>query len=295
MKTFLLVAVTLLFWSSAFAAIKQGLAGYSPGHVVLLRFLTASFVFFIYALVRGIRFPAREDRWKIAVLALFGITIYHGFLTFGEQYIGAGTASLIIASVPAFTAIMAYFAYRERLTPAGWGGIVLGFCGVVVITLGAGSDFSAAIFGSMLVLLAAVATSVFFVFQKSLFARYSAVELTMYFTWAGTVPFLIFLPGFVEAVRIAPLASTFSSVYLGLLPSALAYITWSLALSRAPAGLVATGLYLNPLLAVMIAWFWLGEWPNAVVWVGGGLTMAGVFITHLFGKEKDRETVAKAG
>jgi drug/metabolite transporter (DMT)-like permease len=285
MKTFVAVAVTLLFWSSAFAGIKQGLAGYSPGHVVLLRFLTASAVFLLYALIKGIRMPRKEDVGKIFGLSLFGISIYHSFLTFGETVVPAGTASLLIASVPAFTAVIVYFAFKERLTRLGWAGILLGFIGVSMISFGSQQSFSFAS-GAILILIAALSTSLFFIFQKPLFSRYSAVELTAYFTWFGTIPLLVFTPGLAVAVASAPAASTWSVVYLGMLPSALAYITWAIALSGASATLVSSGLYMNPVLAIFIAWVWLGEVPHPIAFLGGTVTITGVCLVNFYGKEK---------
>ncbi|HEY5085674.1 MAG TPA: hypothetical protein VII48_14190, partial [Rhizomicrobium sp.] len=55
----------------------------------------------------------------------------------------------------------------------------------------------------------------------------------------------IWLPGLIPAVRHAPAAATMSIIYLGVLPGALAYVTWAYALSRVPASLLGTSLYLD--------------------------------------------------
>lgn len=292
MKTFLAVAITLIFWSSAFAGIKQGLTSYSPGHVVLIRFLVASAVFLIYALIRGIRLPQKGDLWKIIGLSLAGITIYHSFLTFGETVVPAGTAGLLVASVPAFTAVVSYFFFKERLTALGWSGIAIGFIGVAIISFGTHQSFEFAS-GAILILVAAIATTFFFIFQKSLFSRYTAVELTAYFTWFGTIPLLIFSPGLFSAIASAPALSTWSIVYLGILPSAVAYITWAIALANAPTSLVASSLYVNPLLAIFIAWIWLGEIPHPIAFLGGAMTIIGVILVNFFGREKKKATMEK--
>ena len=57
----LAITVTLILWSSAFAGIKVGLKGYSPGHLVLLRFLTASLVLLIYAVLTRMPLPEKKD------------------------------------------------------------------------------------------------------------------------------------------------------------------------------------------------------------------------------------------
>lgn len=286
-KTLVAVVVTLVFWSSAFAGIRAGLAGgYTPGHLVLLRFLSASAVFVIYALVRKIRIPQKQDLLRIALLGWTGISIYHTSLTFGEQTVQAGTASLLIAAAPAFTALLAAYFLKERLSWIGWAGIVLGFAGIVLITLGSGHSQGFTV-GALLVLVSAVATAIFFVFQKPLFQRYSAIELTAYFTWFGTLPMLIFLPGLWTQIQHATAAATWSGVYIGVFPAAVAYVSWAVALSSGRASAVSSALYVNPVLAIFIAWVWLGELPHVVSIAGGVIAILGVIVVNLWGKAKD--------
>ena len=283
-KTVTAVAVTLLFWSSAFAGIRAALqGGYTPGHVVLLRFLSASIVFLIYAAVKGIRLPKRQDAPKIALLAFIGISVYHTALTFGETAVQAGTASLIIAVAPAFTAIVAAFVLRERLTRIGWFGIVIGFIGTGLITFGSG-ETQGFTQGALLILISSASAAVFFVFQKPLYQTYQPLELTAYFTWFGTLPMLLFVPGLWQQIRQAPIPATLTAVYIGIFPAAIAYVAWGYALSKARASTVASALYINPILAIVIAWIWLGEFPKPVAIIGGLVAITGVVAVNVWGK-----------
>jgi drug/metabolite transporter (DMT)-like permease len=291
MKVWIAVAVTLLFWSSAFAGIREGLiGGYSPGHLVLLRFLSASIVFILYALwpKSKIRLPMKKDILPIAILGWIGISVYHISLTYGERTVAAGTASLLIAAAPAFTALIAAFVLKERLRVIGWIGIVVGFLGIALITFGTNGSFGVSP-NALLVLLSAVATSVFFVYQKPLFARYSAVELTAYFTWAGTLPMLIFLPGMFQQMHTATLEATISGVYIGVFPAAIAYVAWAIALSGGQASTISSALYINPVLAIFIAWIWLGELPHLLSIIGGVIAIIGVIIVNVWGMNKEKE------
>jgi len=105
------IAVTLIFWASAFAGIRAGLKAYSPGNLVLFRFLTASIVLLIYAIITRMPLPEKKDLLAIIFLGFMGITFYQLALTFGELKVTAGSASLLIASGPIFTAILAIFIY----------------------------------------------------------------------------------------------------------------------------------------------------------------------------------------
>jgi drug/metabolite transporter (DMT)-like permease len=114
--------------------------------------------------------------------------------------------------------------------------------------------------------------------------RYAPLEFTTYVIWAGTLPLLVYLPGLVGAVRSAPLGATGAVVYLGIFPGAIAYALWVYALSRLSASVLSSWLYLNPVLAIAIAWIWLGEIPTALSILGGAVAMGGVMLVAFFGR-----------
>ena len=282
-KTLSALFFTLVLWASAFAGIRAGLAGYGPGELALLRFLVASLTLAALAPFARLRLPRRADLARIAALGFLGITVYHVALNYGELTVSAGAASLLIASGPVFTALLAVVFSGERLPPLGWAGIATGFVGVALIALGEGGGlrFSP---GAFWIVLAAFSTSLYFVFQKPLHARYTPFEVTAYTLWAGTVWMLPLLADLQAALATAPAAATWSVVYLGVGPGALAYAAWTFALSRAPASRVTSFLYLSPALAIVIAWFWLGEWPSVLAIVGGLVAILGVFLTQRAGR-----------
>ncbi len=277
------LVIALSLWASAFAGIRAGLAGYPPFQLALLRFLVASLVLFGYGLAVGLRAPRRADLGRLAILGFFGFTVYHLALNYGEQTVSAGSASMLIAAGPIFTAVLATVFLGERLRVWGWLGILLGFLGVVLIALGEGDGLKLDP-GAFWIVTAAFSTSLYFVFQKPLYAHYSPLELTSYTLWAGTLWMLPFAPGLAVSLRQAPAAATWSAVYLGLGPAALAYVLWNYSLSRLPASRVTSFLYVSPLLAVLIAWIWLGELPTPLSLSGGGLAILGVAITNVWGR-----------
>ncbi|HET8986728.1 MAG TPA: DMT family transporter [Trueperaceae bacterium] len=306
------VAVALIVvagvWGSAFPMIKIGLVDFSAPHFTLLRHLVASIAYLPLLLVSRARLvPRRRDLPHFALLGILGFFVYHLALNFGSTRVSAGAASLIIATAPAITAIVAAFLIRDRLPPLGWFGSALSFAGISFIVLGdadaagtAGATApAAALTGGFTVyawfiVIAAVATAFFAVLQRPLFARYRPIEVAAFATWSGTVPMLVFVPGIVEAVAAASGGSLGAAIYSGVFPSAIAYTLFAFALSRASATIVTAWLYIVPLFALLAAWLLLGEVPSALTAVGGAVAIAGVVVLNLAKQRASRIAASRA-
>ncbi|MBB6098367.1 drug/metabolite transporter (DMT)-like permease [Deinobacterium chartae] len=277
------IAITIVFWASSFAGIKAGLEAFSPEHLTLYRFLVASAVLAVYALVARIRPLAPRDMLRTFGISLLGITVYHLALNFGELSVPAGTASLIIAAGPVFTALLATAFMGERLSVLGWTGILISLSGVVLIVMGRGESV-AFTQGALLILLSAVVTSIYFVFQKPLVLRYGSTRFTVYSLMLGTLPLLVFWPGLGSEIAQAGLEANLAVIYIGVFPAALAYLTWAFALGRVGASVTSSFLYVSPVLAIAIAYLWLGEVPKPVSLIGGAIAVAGVILVNTLGR-----------
>jgi len=276
---FALLVVAVL-WGSAFPLIKVGLDGLSVPHLTLLRHLVASLGFLVFLIVGRARlFPERRDWGFFVLLGFLGIFVYHTALNAGELRVSAGATSLIIATAPGITALLAHFILGQRMPWIAWLGSATSFAGVALIALGDTEGLRLDPFAGF-VLLAAASTSLYFVLQQRLFARYRPLEVISFVTWGGTLPMLAFLPGLPSALQTVPAPSFWAAVYIGIFPSAIAYSLFTYAQTRMPILLVATFLYSVPVFSLSLSWWILGEVPSSLTLVGGVIAIAGIVVVQ---------------
>src|SRR5262245_44322597 len=110
------LVVTILFWSTAFPAVRAGLRYYTPGQVALLRILIGALTLAIYARVSRMPLPKREDLHRLFLIAFFGVTLYHALLNHVLVSVTSGPASMLVNMSPVFTAVMAAIFLGEQLS-----------------------------------------------------------------------------------------------------------------------------------------------------------------------------------
>jgi drug/metabolite transporter (DMT)-like permease len=101
-------------------------------------------------------------------------------------------------------------------------------------------------------------------------------------TWlactVGALTCLPFAPSLVREVDDAPRSAIGWMVYLGVVPTAIAFMTWAYALARTTAGRMGSTTYLVTPIAILMGWAILGETPPGLAYLGGALCLAGVAI-----------------
>jgi drug/metabolite transporter (DMT)-like permease len=269
-------ALTVVTWAAAFPAIRAGLDSFTPWALGAARLAVAALALAIAALVLRPKVPARRLWPRVLLAGLFGQTLYQGLLMTGELTVPAGTASIVIATAPLFALVAAGVLLHEPVRPS-LPGMAVAFVGIALVGLSLGVGGGAA---ALLVLAAAACQGAYHVLAKPLVESLGAFPATAWSLWVGAALCLPLLPLARSEASDASTTALLSVAVLGVVSSAIGYVSWSFALGRASIGTTTSVLYLVPVVALAMGWLFLGERPSAIALVGGGIAIGGVVLAR---------------
>jgi drug/metabolite transporter (DMT)-like permease len=276
---FLAVGFTLVAWASAFVAIRGVGKDLSPGALALGRLLVGTLVLGVLLLPRGWIRPTPRQWALLAGCGIGWFGIYNVALNAAEQHLDAGTTAMLVNIGPILIAVFAGLLLGEGFPRWLLAGITVAFVGVVLIgiaTRGAQAD----LIGVVLCVVAAVTYAAGVVAQKPLLRRLPGLQVTATACAMGAVCCLPWTGTLVDELGSAPTGSIAGVVYLGAVPTALAFSTWAYALSRMDAGKLGVTTYVVPPLVILLGWLLLDEVPPALAFVGGAVCLVGVGISR---------------
>lgn len=267
--------ITILFWSLAYVLTRISLGYFSVFALGFLRYFIASCALLVFVLIKRMGRPRTKDlKWFLAS-GTAGFFLYMIFFNKGCETVSASAGSIVIATVPVMTALLASCLHGEKLTWLQWAATFLEFAGVVMMTL-MRSAFSADQ-GILLLVLAAVCLSVYNLLQRRLTKTYSALHSSAFSIFAGTLMLSVFsCAGFGE-IRKAPMIMVAAVAVMGLLSSAAAYVSWSVAFAKAEkASSVSNYMFVTPFLAGLLGFLLAGEKPDLATVAGGSVILTGM-------------------
>jgi drug/metabolite transporter (DMT)-like permease len=266
----------VITWASAFADIRVAAPELGVIGLSVARIAIAALALLAIAPFARVRPPEGQHALRLVAAAFLGMTAYQLLVNAGELHVPAGTASIVVSASPLVSVALAAVTLGERVTFAKVLGSMVAIAGLVVVCLSrSGATFTSALW---LVVGAAIVQGCYPPLLKPLLRTRSSLEVTVYTMVAGALMALPLLPWGWDSLMTASADAWRSVVYLGLVPSALGFVLWAYAVANLPVATSTSLQYLVPPVAVLIAFVWLGEVPNATELLGGLVVIAGVVI-----------------
>ena len=276
-------ALTILFWSLTYVLTRLTLQYFSAFSLGFLRYFIASCTLLAVAIITKMKLPRRADLLWLAASGGSGFFLYMIAFNQGQAMVTACTGSVVLATVPVITALLARLVFKENLRVYQWAAILIEFIGVLILTLMNG--VLSVNNGLFWLFIAALCLSTYNLIQRRLIKRYTAFQASAYSIFFGTILLAIFVPASIREIPHAPAIQFVYIAIMGVFSSAIAYAAWAKAFSLAKqTSQVSNYMFITPFLTSILGFFIAGEIPDHATLLGGGVILLGVFIFNFGGR-----------
>ncbi|MDO4530511.1 MAG: DMT family transporter [Bacillota bacterium] len=279
---------TIFLWASAYPLTKIAQEHFTPVPISFMRSFIAGFLMLLLGRMKGMELPKKKHIPLFLASGALGYVIYTVAMNIGLQTLPSATCSLLVATSPIMTAIIAERVYHEKINLISWCAILIAFLGVAVLLLwDSGGQFT--IDAAMLwMLLSAASWAGYNIMTRKLVALgYTSAQITC-FSMLAAAFWLIFwaADGFRETVT-GGWDHILALLYLAIISNALGCILWGKAMAYAEkTSEVANFMFLSPLLSALMSFLLLGEVPGMGTFIGGAVIIGGLLLFNLKGQKK---------
>jgi drug/metabolite transporter (DMT)-like permease len=305
-RLFVAIVVTVIAWASAFIVVRGVAPHFGGGALALARLAVGTVLLSLVVIGRRWVKPTAAEWLLIIVFGVAWFGAYNVALNTAEHSLDAGTTAMLVNIGPILIALGAGVFLGEGIPKWLAIGAGVAFFGVILIGIGTGlsngngsNGADAGGFGNgtgvLWALLAAVTYAIGVLCQKRVLRRLPASQVTFLGCAIGLVACTPFLGELIGNLATAPISSILGAVYLGAVPTALAFSTWAYALSKMPAGQLGVTTYVVPAITVVLGLIFFGEVPAPLAIAGGVVCLVGVALSRRRPSARLRAASVKSG
>ncbi len=280
------------FWGYAFVAIKQLLYELSPVDLTVLRFLfvfVSIIAYMLFDVLRKRKPPAinRRNLPVLLILGFVGVFCYHLALNYGEQFVSANVASLIVFTSPVFTLVFSKVFLNESISFKKKLGIFLALTGAVIVVVSQNSSVEInpkMLAGALIVFISPLSWSLYTIFGRKYGNSLQGINRLYYSLYTmlfGSV-FLMFFLRYetINALVNLSFHNLLNLLTLSILSSFLGYIIWVAALEYMTASELSAFLYLIPVYTQIFSLLFFREVVGLFFLAGAFLVFAGIYFVE---------------
>jgi len=284
-----LLAIVFI-WGANYAIVKWALSEFKPLAFTFLRFAVAAVLTpaLAWSAEKSLSIQRRDRPWVI-LLGLTAHVLYQFLFIQGLARTRASNASLILATVPIWVALIGTLRGSERIRGRNWLGIVLAFVGIFLLVSagGAGIRLSAStLTGDLLVLGATIVWAVYTIGARGVLQRNSPLRVTAWML-ITSLPWMLLIA--LPELRSQDWRAVSTQGWLGfgysaVLAITLGYIVWNTGVQRLGSARTSLYNYLPPLVSVVVAWAFLGESMQPLQALGA----VGILLGVVLGRDRPK-------
>ncbi|MBB6217728.1 drug/metabolite transporter (DMT)-like permease [Anaerosolibacter carboniphilus] len=281
----MLMVLCTVFWAGAFIAGKIGIREFPPFSLAFFRFLFATMVIFV------VMIKYEEKSWRLQkedwpymlALGLIGMFGYHVLFFIALKYTSAMNSSMIGATNPLITGILAAIFLKEHLSLKRFGAILLAFSGIALtVSNGDITVFTSLSFniGDLLMLLAVLCWAVYSIISRKITDRYSPLILTSYSFLVCLIlliPFVLWEKPLEYLPKVTWMGWT-SVLYMAIFASVIGYLVQQISIKTIGASKTAAFINLVPVFSIILSALILHEEITSIKLLSAVIIITGVYL-----------------
>lgn len=287
--------IAMVFWGLSFIWSTQVFKYLNPTTTIFFRLIISTIflggLLFIFRLSERVE---RKDLKLFALAALFEPFLYFIFESYGLLNAAPVVSSAIIATIPLFTPIAAFFFLKERLTLWNIAGFIISFFGVIFMLLNKNLELTISVKGIIFLFSAVFVAVAYSISLRKLTLLYKPLTITFVQNIIGMI---YFIPMFFIMEKISPSQIMEFGSYLlpllslGIFASSVAYTLWAFTFSKL--GAAKANIYSNliPVFTAIFSCIIIGESITTQKILGILLVISGLILSQLKFKNHDNKQI----
>jgi drug/metabolite transporter (DMT)-like permease len=277
-------AIVCVVWGSTYLFIKLGVEVMPPYLLGGVRFSIAGPVLVAACLVTGRRLPRDLAAFaRVSVVGVLLLVVGNGFLNFSEIHLSSGLAALLVTTFPIWNTLLGMIGSKgERLAPAGWVGTLVALAGVAILVKPFESGVESSWIGVGAVLIASLSWAAGTVYARRRLRGVDPIAASAVETLVAG-PLMLAIHLLVE--RGQPVewgGQAWGAVgYLAVMGSLVGFTAFAYLAAHMSSSKVGTYAYVNPVVAVLLGWAFLGEAVTPRLVVGGVTILGGLLLVYV--------------
>lgn len=279
----ILALLTAIVWGTSFISTKQLLTGFSPFEILFLRF-AIGYVALWVIYPHPLKITDFKTEFLIFLAGFSGVTVYFLAENYALTYTYASNVSLLVSVAPLLTGVLAHFVLKDRLKKNFIIGFFVAIIGIALISFSGATVLKLNPKGDLLAMGAALLWAIYSIATHMVGGKkINTLALTRRFFFYGLVtmiPCAFFLDFSVDKATILIPSNLFNLLYLGVISSAICYITWNKAMEILGAVVASTYIYVIPVVTVIFSFFILKEQITIYMILGIILILGGLYLSQ---------------
>lgn len=275
----------MLFWGMSFVWTAILLRNYEPITIIILRLFISTLVLLLWLkLFKKFQKIKKSDYKLFLISSLLNPFFYFIGENYGVKLTSPTVSAVMIAMIPLFVPILAYFSLKERLSWVNVAGLVVSFGGVLIILLRNDLSFEFSTLGILALLFAVISAVGYTIYLKKLTLTYNPIFIIAVQNMLG---FLFFLPLFLtieldQFLAVKPNTEMIVSLLaLAVFCSSLAYVGFTIAMRDIGVSKANVFANLIPVFTGIFSYFVIGEELNSQKVLGIFIVVGGLFVSQI--------------